>query len=175
MSEFFRSSLKFAYQLDQLFMKGAVGGDSDRIDFSPVTIMYCKLVESMLKEYYIEPYGQAFENVETDMYKPHNRFERYKWKEISSLPVQEQQRLTIGSFVFPLNKEWAVKKIARETNKTVDLWRTHRGMIQAVRDIRNPSAHGSKDHRISLEEKNSITNQLLDQHGLMRLVEIVKG
>ena len=69
----------------------------------------------------------------------------------------------------------AVKKIARETNKTVDLWRTHRGMIQAVRDIRNPSAHGSKDHRISLEEKNSITNQLLDQHGLMRLVEIVKG
>ena len=173
--EFFLSSLKFAYQLDQLFMKGAVGGDSDRIDFSPVTIMYCKLVESMLKEYYIEPYGQAFENVETDMYKPHNRFERYKWKEISSLPVQEQQRLTIGSFVFPLNKEWAVKKIARETNKTVDLWRTHRGMIQAVRDIRNPSAHGSKDHRISLEEKNSITNQLLDQHGLMRLVEIVKG
>ena len=173
--EFFLTSLKFAYQLDQLFMRGAVGGDADRIDFSPVTIMYCKLVESMLKEYYIDPYSRAFENVDTDMCKPHSRTDRYKWKEISGLPVQEQQRLTIGSFAFPLKKDWAIKRIARETGKTVDLWKTHRGMIQAVRDIRNPSAHGSKDHRISLSQKNTITQQLLDQQGLMRLVEIVKG
>lgn len=30
-------------------MRGAVGDDIDKIDFSPVTIMYCKLIESLLK------------------------------------------------------------------------------------------------------------------------------
>ena len=42
--EFFLSSLRFAYQLDLLFMKGAVGGGANEIDFSPVTIMYCNEV-----------------------------------------------------------------------------------------------------------------------------------
>lgn len=58
--EFFLRSLGFAHQLDELFMRGAVGDDIDKIDFSPVTIMYCKLIESLLKEYHISIYGNSF-------------------------------------------------------------------------------------------------------------------
>lgn len=74
--EFFLRSLGFAHQLDELFMRGAVGDDIDKIDFSPVTIMYCKLIESLLKEYHISIYGNSFESLDTDMRKPENKDEK---------------------------------------------------------------------------------------------------
>ena len=173
--EFFLRSLGFAYQLDELFMRGAVGDDIDKIDFSPVTIMYCKLIESLLKEYHISIYGNSFESLDTDMRKPENKDEKYKWKDIITLPVTQQQRLTIGSFVFPLYKKWAIDKLVKVTGKKTDEWVEHKKMIMAVKDIRNPSAHGNKDHRISLEQKNAITEMLLEKHGFMRLIELALG
>ena len=175
MPEFFLRSLGFAHQLDELFMRGAVGDDIDKIDFSPVTIMYCKLIESLLKEYHISIYGNSFESLDTDMRKPENKDEKYKWKDIITLPVTQQQRLTIGSFVFPLYKKWAIDKLVKVTGKKTDEWVEHKKMIMAVKDIRNPSAHGNKDHRISLEQKNAITEMLLEKHGFMRLIEVALG
>lgn len=52
------------------------------------------------------------------------------------------------------------------------MWKAHKSMIMAVKDIRNPSVHGNKEHRISMEQKATITNLLLDQHGFIRLVEL---
>lgn len=173
--EFFMRSLGFAYQLDGLFMKGAVGNDTDMIDFSPVTIMYCKLIESLLKEYHISIYGKCFETLDTDMRRPENREEKYKWKEIDMLPVTQQQRLTIGSFVFPLYKKWAIDKLVKVTGKETDEWVEHKKMVMAVKDIRNPSAHGNKDHRITLEQKKAITEMLFSNHGFMRLIELALG
>ena len=173
--EFFLRSLGFAHQLDELFMRGAVGDDIDKIDFSPVTIMYCKLIESLLKEYHISIYGNSFESLDTDMRKPENKDEKYKWKDIITLPVTQQQRLTIGSFVFPLYKKWAIDKLVKVTGKKTDEWVEHKKMIMAVKDIRNPSAHGNKDYRISLEQKNAITEMLLEKHGFMRLIELALG
>ena len=173
--EFFLRSLGFAYQLDELFMRGAVGDDTDKIDFSPVTIMYCKLIESLLKEYHISIYGNSFESLDTDMRKPDSRDEKYKWKDIITLPVTQQQRLTIGSFVFPLYKKWAIDKLAKTTGKNTDEWVEHKKMIMAVKDIRNPSAHGNKDHRISLEQKDAITEMLFSKRGFMRLIELALG
>ena len=173
--EFFMRSLGFAYQLDGLFMKGAVGNDTDMIDFSPVTIMYCKLIESLLKEYHISIYGKCFETLDTDMRRPENREEKYKWKEIDMLPVTQQQRLTIGSFVFPLYKKWAIDKLVKVTGKETDEWVEHKKMVMAVKDIRNPSAHGNKNHRITLEQKEAITEMLFSNHGFMRLIELALG
>ena len=137
MPEFFLRSLGFAHQLDELFMRGAVGDDIDKIDFSPVTIMYCKLIESLLKEYHISIYGNSFESLDTDMRKPENKDEKYKWKDIITLPVTQQQRLTIGSFVFPLYKKWAIDKLVKVTGKKTDEWVEHKKMIMAVKDILN--------------------------------------
>ena len=173
--DFFLQSLSFASQLENLFMKGAVGDDRDKIDFSPVTIMYCKLIESLLKEYHIDIYGASFATLDTDMRKPENREEKYKWKDIGTLPVTQQQRLTIGSFVFPLYKKWAVEKLAKVTGKETAEWIEHKKMIMAVKDIRNPSAHGNKDHRISLEQKETITDLLFKKHGFLRLIELALG
>lgn len=173
--EFFLRSLGFAYQLDELFIKGAVGNDTNMIDFSPVTIMYCKLIECLLKEYHISIYGKSFEMLDTDMRRPENRDEKYKWKDIGMLPVSQQQRLTIGSFVFPLYKKWAIDKLVKVTGKETDEWVEHKKMIMAVKDIRNPSAHGNKDHRISLEQKEAITEMLFSKHGFLRLIELALG
>lgn len=173
--EFFLRSLGFAHQLDELFMRGAVGDDTDKIDFSPVTIMYCKLIESLLKEYHIGIYRNSFESLDTDMRKPENKDEKYKWKDIISLPVTQQQRLTIGSFVFPLYKKWAIDKLVKVTGKESDEWVEHKKMIMAVKDIRNPSAHGNKDHRISLEQKEAITEMLFSKRGFLRLIELALG
>ena len=172
---FFLRSLKFAYQLDELFMRGAVGDEMDKIDFSPVTIMYCKLVESLLKEYHISIYADSFKGIDTDMRKPENKDEKYKWEDIVDLPVTQQQRLTIGSFVFPLYPKGAINKLVIATDKDAEEWIEHKKMVMAVKDIRNPSAHGNKDHRISLEQKEKITDMLFSNHGFMRLIELALG
>lgn len=109
------------------------------------------------------------------MRRPENREEKYKWKEINMLPVTQQQRLTIGSFVFPLYKKWAIDKLVKVTGKEIDEWVKHKKMVMAVKDIRNPSAHGNKDHRITLEQKEAITEMLFSNHGFMGLIELALG
>lgn len=171
--EFFLRSLRFAYQLDQLFEQGTVGEEAENIDYSPVTIMYCKLVESMLKEYHIKAYSKCFSIEESDLKR--NKFKKYTWGEIISLPQQQKQRLTIGSFVFPLdNVPGAIAQLAATTYQEEEMWQAHKVAIKAVKDIRNPSAHGNKDHRITATQKNTITRLLLEEGGLVRLLRIVR-
>lgn len=170
--EFFLRSLKFAYQLDKLFEQGTVSEEAENIDYSPVTIMYCKLVESMLKEYHIKAYSRCFAGEESDLKR--NRYKKYTWGEILGLPQQQKQRLTIGSFVFPLdNVKDAITMLAETTYQEVEIWQAHKAAIKAVKDIRNPSAHGNKDHRITESQKNEITKLLLKEGGLIRLLQIV--
>ena len=170
--EFFLRSLKFAYRLEQLFRKGALGNDDNEIDYSPVTIMYSKLIESLLKEYHIGIYGESFKEQDTEMSRPGNRRLKYKWKEIGSLAAAQKQKLTIGSFVFPLNKSGGVDKIASVSGKDRNLWNAHKKMINAVKDIRNPSAHGNKDDRISLEQKENLSDMLFKNGGFLRLIRL---
>lgn len=171
--EFFLRSLKFAYQLDKLFAQGTVSEGEEDIDYSPVTIMYCKLVESMLKEYHIKAYSKCFASEESDLKR--NKFKKYTWGEVISLPQQQKQRLTIGSFVFPLdNVKNAIELLAATTYQEKEMWKAHKSAIKAVKDIRNPSAHGNKDHRITATQKNKITKLLLEEGGLVRLLRIVR-
>lgn len=171
--EFFLRSLKFAYQLDKLFEQGTISEEAENIDYSPVTIMYCKLVESMLKEYHIKAYSKCFAGEESDLKR--NKFKKYTWGEILGLPQQQKQRLTIGSFVFPLdNVKDAVSLLAATTYQEEEMWQAHKAAIKAVKDIRNPSAHGNKDHRITSSQKNKITRLLLEEGGLVRLLQIVR-
>lgn len=173
----FLDSLQFAYQLEQLFEEGAVGDGMETIDFSPVTIMYCKLVESLLKEYHMRPYSDAISSVETDMYN-RKKHRKYIWGEIKQLPQYQKQRLTIGSFAHPVSggREAAehLTALAQSTPGNLEQWKQHAACIKAVRDIRNPSAHGNKDARITCEQMQKIRALLLDEGGLLRLIQIVK-
>jgi hypothetical protein len=175
-AEFFLTSLRFAHQLECLFEKGSLGDTNDAIDYSPVTIMYCKLIEGLLKEYHISTYCRCFDDVASGL----NRWKKGKktdilWGEVLRLPEKQKQKLTIGSFTHPFDKEPdAVGSLAVQTGMENTMWQAHREMIEAVRKIRNPSAHGSKDHRISLAEKNEITRLLFKEGGFVRLIKIVR-
>jgi hypothetical protein len=177
----FIDSLRLAAQLEEMFMNGSVGGNLSTIDYSPVSIMYCKLIESMLKEYHTEAYSQALAGIETDLRK--NAHQKYTWGAIRNLPQQQKQKLTIGSFAFPIN----VSRYNTQSDTTSNIsdlangsygnasdWRTHAAFIANIRDIRNPSAHGNMGHQITLAQLQQLTKELFDDKGFLRLIELVK-
>ncbi|MCD8147811.1 MAG: ATP-binding protein [Clostridiales bacterium] len=179
----FLDSLQFAYQLGTLFKEGSLGTSAAEIDYSPATIMYCKLVESMLKEYHTIPYSRAISSVRTNLVNNRRRPEKYRWGDIHKLPQYQQQSLTIGSFVFPIvesNRVSAemvadnIADLADDTEGTVREWEQHALFIKAVRDIRNPSAHGNRNQRITEAQLDNIMNLLIDEGGFLRLVRLVK-
>ena len=179
----FMESLQFAYQLGLLFENGSLGRSATDIDYSPVTIMYCKLSESMLKEYHIIPYSKAISSFETDMVNIKERPKKYLWGDIRKLPQYQQQKLTIGSFVFPIVVSKGVTTVevfdniadlANDTEGTASEWRQHASFIKEIRDIRNPSAHGNKNQRITVGQLKNITKLLIDDGGFLRLVRLVK-
>lgn len=178
-SQCFFDSLQFAYQLDCLFTEGTIGEKSAQIDYSPVTIMYCKLIESLLKEYHIAAYSDSLSSVESDLsYRKNGKRSKYMWGDIKRLTQYQKQKLTIGSFAFPIvnDDESAQHIVDLATNtpgKAAD-WRVHAEFIKAIRDIRNPSAHGNKDHRITLEQLENVRRILIQEEGLKRLITIVK-
>lgn len=175
----FFDSLQFAYQLEILFEEGSLGENANQIDYSPVTIMYCKLVESLLKEYHIVAYSDSLSSVETELnYKKNGKKCRYRWGDIKKLSQYQKQKLTIGSFVFPIvndndHRDHIVDLATNTPGKSVE-WETHAEFIKEVRDIRNPSAHGNKNHKITHEQMLNIKNGLIDKGGLRRMITIVK-
>ena len=177
----FIDSLQLAAQLEEMFMNGSVGGNLSTIDYSPVSIMYCKLIESMLKEYHTDTYSQALAGIETDLRK--NAHQKYTWGAIRNLPQQQKQKLTIGSFAFPIN----VSRYNTQSDTTSNIsdlangsygnasdWRSHAAFIANIRDIRNPSAHGNMGHQITLAQLQQLTKELFDDKGFQRLIELVK-
>jgi len=179
----FLESLQFAYQLEELFEAGSLGINSSDIDYSPVSIMYCKLVECMLKEYHTIPYSQAISSVETNMVNIKNRPHKYKWGDIRKLPQYQQQMLTIGSFVFPIvasnsmspdTVKENIVDLANDTEGTVAEWRQHAQFIYEIKEIRNSSAHGNKDQRITEAQIKNLVRLLIDDGGFLRLIRIVK-
>ena len=181
--DFFLESLQFAYQLQQIFTSRPFEQEPVTIDYSPVTIMYCKLVESMLKEYHIQPYGLSIPDVPTQLVNYQKRPARYTWREIRRLPLAQQQKLTIGSFVFPLVESSAVSHsqagenigdLAADTPGSVRDWKEHAEFIRQIKDIRNPSAHGNVNQRISRQQMEGIVKQMFDQGGFLRLIRIVR-
>lgn len=175
----FFESLQFAYELELLFTDGSLGEGASQIDYSPVTIMYCKLIESLLKEYHIVPYSDSISSVETDLsYRRNGRKIRYRWGEVKRLPQYQKQKLTIGAFVYPIvndaDSAQHIVDLATNTPGKAAEWRSHASFIKEIRDIRNPSAHGNKDHRITLEQMKEISKILIEDGGFKRLITIVK-
>lgn len=178
-SQCFFDSLQFAYQLDCLFTEGSIGEKASQIDYSPVTIMYCKLIESLLKEYHVLAYSDSLPSVESDLsYRKNGRRGKYMWGDIKKLTQYQKQKLTIGSFVFPIvnddESEQHIVDLATNTPGKKADWHVHADFIKAIKDIRNPSAHGNKNHRITLEQLENVRRILIQEEGLKRLITIVK-
>lgn len=171
--EYFLRSLQLAYRLELLFDKGMIEENCENIDYSPITIMYGKLVEGLLKEYHIKIYSKCLNNMPTNMKRIDDNKKKYKWSEIEKLPLQQQQKLTIGSFVFPLLKDWCVNSLVEKTKGSYSQWEEHKKMISEIKEIRDSSAHYSGGEVVTFKQKNDVTRMLFKERGLMRILKIV--
>lgn len=100
------------------------------------------------------------------------------WGDIKKLTQYQKQKLTIGSFVFPIvnddESEQHIVDLATNTPGKKADWHAHADFIKAIKDIRNPSAHGNKNHRITLEQLENVRRILIQEEGLKRSITIVK-
>ena len=164
--EYYRQ-LCFAVALHKMILPEANETiDYSNIDFSPISIMYCKLVEIMLKDNHLKLYGEALSELTVtkgESFAELNDPEilKKKWKDI-----------TIGTFVWHLivqnvkitsngvrNKSYFtsfskngespktdkmpnIKRLSDYTGTGVDDWKDHAMALAEVVEIRNSSAHG---------------------------------
>lgn len=178
-SQCFFDSLQFAYQLDCLFTEGDIGEKTTQIDYSPVTIMYCKLIESLLKEYHISAYSDSLPSVKSSLInKESGGYKKYTWGEIRRLSQYQKQLLTIGSFVWPIvggdKSAQHITELAANTPGEIDEWHAHADFIKEIKEIRNYSAHGNKNQRVTLEQLDKVRRILIQEEGMKRLITIVK-
>lgn len=135
--------------------------DYSDVDFSPISIMYCKLVEIMLKDNHLKLYGNALGELKISSGEDFSTLNKpdvleKKWKDI-----------TLGTFVWHLifkqveithdsvqNKSYFVhpnpkkdktpnlKRLSDYTKTDIDDWKRHALALAEVVEIRNSSAHG---------------------------------
>lgn len=109
-----------------------------------LSIMYCKIVEKMLKRYHADIYQKRLPNASTEL--------KFQGKKVSfgdfsnpQIKKKLKNRLTLGAFLFPINpaypNEASYAALARTESKK-KLWKEHGAMLSDVTEIRNMSAHG---------------------------------
>ncbi len=177
--EVFVNALQCAYRLERIFDRGDMGEKRDEIDYSPVTIMYCKLVESMLKEYHLPVYEKTLLMASTQVRK--NEEAMYTFGEIAEVRSYIAGRITIGPFLFAIdernkkaNGAENIRKLATEHPGSRDEWKSHAATLKVISDIRNRSAHGTKDKRITLEDKQHLHKYLFDNGAFLRIIRLVR-
>jgi len=160
--EYYRQ-LCFAVALHKMILpKENESIDYSDVDFSPISIMYCKLIEIMLKDNHLKLYGEALPELTItsgEDFSTLNQPEvlRYKWKDI-----------TLGTFVWHLifqkvritatgvqNNSYFMSRNDQRKDKTPNLerlsdytctdlddWKKHALALAEIVEIRNSSAHG---------------------------------
>lgn len=176
LSDDFWQQLQFAYQFQRLFEKC-----EDLPDYSPTAILYCKVVEMLLKSCYVQHYAKALKNEESSLFNYAQDGQRYTWEEVSTLADPIRQNLTIGSFAFPVVASKAVSAqvaeshilaLARTGGHAVAEWKQYAALINEIKILRNLAAHGKAHAKVSKAQFTRLTGNLLSEHGLRRLIEL---
>lgn len=171
----FLVDLYFAARLDAIFALAGEGPVSG-VDYSPVSIMYCKVIEKMLKFYHTSLYCIRLPNTSTQI--------KYKGKkvpfgELTDPDIQKavQDRIMLGAFLYPLTPKFvqdetleALAKSRREEKTSP--WRKHGETLDRVRQIRNQSAHGKRGDIVTREMLRELKQLLFKQEGLLRIVQL---
>ena len=182
----FLNSLRYAYQVERIFDGGDLDEDIEAIDYSPVTIMYCKLVESMLKEYHLSVYETVLPTASTQIRK--NQDEIYLFGDIREVRNFISGRITIGPFQFSIDYDNKKEDISRKGKENIrklsekcpgisEDWQKHARALKVIADIRNRSAHGTEGKRITRKDKDRLRKYLFgegDERGeLLRIIRLV--
>lgn len=168
--------LYFAAKLDAIFGKVGSGEDEAETakDFSPVSIMYCKLLEKMLKFYHLAIYRERADYVRV-------KDGGGEWRRMSELSEEECRgelldRLTIGTFLTPFSKDPELvrrncERLAGEDGNP-GKWMKHGEMLGEVLKIRNLSAHGTMNTRLDERQLKRLKAMLFPQKGLSRVISL---
>lgn len=170
--------LYFAARLEDIFCRGMTaetGSEEDQIDYSPVTIMYCKTLEKALKLYHTDLYIQRLPESQTQVKK--SKHQVFLFGDLSDVKLRQkvQNKIPIGAFLYPINpeckKEEDYECIAGNRSQ-VKYWQRHGSMLLKARDIRNDSAHGASGVLVTREELVELKKLLFTDEGLLNLVSL---
>lgn len=157
------ADLILAAKLDHIFAlsAGAQNENAAKLDYSPVIVMYCKVVEKMLKFYHSSIYeervpGTYITTIEKDGGKRRICFGDLKDLENEATKQHVKKQITMGTFLYPMGtrpKDWAA--LAGDEPYLTSSWQKHGRVLGKVKNIRNHSAHG--------EENGNVDKQQLDE------------
>ena len=174
--------LRLTLYLHHMFSQADLQEENAQIDYSPVTIMYCKLLEAMLKEYHCEGYARVFDEMPTNVSVRDRKTGKYNYLSYFDLMMGKyQHRITIGTFTYPLRE--AAKRqmlgsyfVNKWKEPTTQLWDKHGKAAEDVLQIRNQSAHGQKDHRVTADQQKKLVDLLFHDEGgeLIRIRDLVR-
>lgn len=170
----FMLDLFFAAKLETIF--AIIDKDetiqSDKKDFSPVSIMYCKIVEKMLKYYHTDIYQKRLPNSSTEQkYKG----SKVKFGEMNNPIIRNEvkNRITLGAFLYPINPNYSHDEsfdALATTDDEKNDWKAHGIMLDNVRKIRNKSAHGESGSIVDSAMLFELKKWLFKNEGLVNIV-----
>ena len=170
--------LYFAARLEDIFCRGMnaeTESEEEKIDYSPVTIMYCKTLEKALKLYHTDLYIQRLPNSKTQVTENKHQV---LFGELCNAALRQsvQNKIPIGAFLFPINPEHHKREEDYEciagSHSQVKYWQRHGSMLLKVKDIRNDSAHGASGVLVTRQELMKLKDLLFTDEGLLNLVSL---
>ncbi len=173
----FMAELILAVKLDHIFSLAECGqdGNSSIKDYSPVSIMYCKILEKMLKFYHTDIYITHFPRASTEV-KEGNR--KVKFGELGTMQEQRKlwvkNKIMLGAFFYPIqpDKESRWIEIANDDDDQAVKWENHSRMLSRVRVIRNTSAHGADGVVVDRDMLSELKMLLFGNDGLKTVIDL---
>lgn len=188
-AEFF-APLGFAVMLHNIFQRiedNAPKSNQLDMDFCPVAIMYCKVVESLLKKLHTPIYVHKIGHIAT--IKKGVYFKTLLGKD--GVSISDTKDLSIGSFSVNIAKtpfsnhvderrRFVAKPITDTLQKLVGAagsnvyqqWCDHAWTLSVIRAIRNKSAHEAAP--ITRENFDWLIEEMFHKGGLLRIAELAK-
>ena len=188
----FLTPLSFAVMLHNVFDKiskkmqeDSSGSSSRELDFCPVAIMYCKVVEAVLKKLHTPIYVQRIGDAKV-------RFGGIQFRDLldsDGVTILPSKYLTIGSFAFNIvstdrnndidepdqfrasPKKSMIKRITTVSDYSASInktWFSHAKDLAVIQAIRNKSAHEAEP--ISKSNFELLLRVLFDNGELIRIV-----
>lgn len=166
----FLAELILAAKLDYIFTLAK--SDESELDCSPVSIMYCKILEKILRFYHTKVYQDYFPDNNTCI-------QDFSFGALVSMTNQErasiQNRILLGAFLFPIKpgrydeeRDWIRIPKFRKSD-----WRKHGNMLKQAVAIRNASAHGNSDGKIvGTKQLEKLKKLLFCDDGIQNIIEL---
>ncbi len=183
LKEEFVADLYFATKLDYLFQ---IMKDEESVDFSPVTIMYCKLIEKMLKFYHTDIYADKLPDSSTQNSLKDRETNKDRLilfghlKNDTTLTPADikyvRNKIMIGAFLYPINPYFgnmqSRKLLSNEDSRLEAKWKFHGKALSEISRTRNDSAHGSSNRRITADRLDTLKCWLFADKELQTIVEL---